>query len=100
MIDDIHKGSGCLKCPVNRFDCDAQYRDSRCAALRAKAGADFDPKTNADRIRSMNDEDLGKWLFRWMCKNIAGFIEKGGAGCMNASELEDWLQQPAEEQTV
>lgn len=50
MFDDIHKGLGCLKCPVDEFECDAQYCGSRCAALRAKAGADFDPKTNADQL--------------------------------------------------
>lgn len=26
MFDDMHKGSGCLKCPVDEFECDAQYR--------------------------------------------------------------------------
>ena len=46
MSNEINKGNGCLKCPVSQWECDAQYRGSRCAALRAKAGADFDPEGN------------------------------------------------------
>ena len=80
MLNDIHKGSGCLKCPVNEFDCDAQYRGSRCAALRAKAGVDFDPKTNADRIRAMSDEELAETL---CSADFCGYCdyEKDGGTC-------------------
>lgn len=55
------------------------------------------PMTNADRIRSMSDEELCKWLFQRDCKNIAAFLQHGGAGVMNVAQLLDWLQQPAEE---
>ena len=54
------------------------------------------PKTNADRIRSMNDEEMCNWLFQRDCTNIAAFLEYGGMGVMNAVQLLDWLQQPAE----
>ena len=53
-------------------------------------------QTNADRIRSMTDEDLCNWLFQRDCTNIAAFLEYGGMGVMNAVQLLDWLQQPAE----
>ena len=38
----------------------------------------------------------GKWLFQRDCTNIAAFLEYGGMGVMNAVQLLDWLQQPAE----
>ena len=53
-------------------------------------------QTNVDRIRSMTDEDLCNWLFQRDCTNIAAFLEYGGMGVMNAVQLLDWLQQPAE----
>ena len=54
------------------------------------------PKTNADRIRAMSDEELCNWLFQRDCTNIAAFLEYGGMGVMNAVQLLEWLQQPAE----
>lgn len=53
-------------------------------------------QTNADRIRAMSDEELCNWLFQRDCTNIAAFLEYGGMGVMNAVQLLDWLQQPAE----
>ena len=52
--------------------------------------------TNADRIRSMNDEEMCNWLFQRDCTNIAAFLEYGGMGVLNAVQLLEWLQQPAE----
>ncbi len=127
MIDDIHKGSGCLKCPVNEFDCDAQYRGARCAALRAKEGVDFDPKTNADRIRSMSDDELAEYLSfiayeretPWsdlfaskLCAHCHGqewTLDDGrklklhecdfkDGKCPHGSDILWWLQQPAEKE--
>jgi len=43
-------------------------------------------KTNADRIRSMSDEELARWLE----------YESGGA-CAEMCGWLNWLQQPAEE---
>ena len=54
------------------------------------------PKTNADRIRAMSDEELCNWLFQRDCTNIAAFLEYGGMGVMNAVQLLEWLQQSAE----
>ena len=56
----------------------------------------FCEKTNADRIRSMSDEELCNWLFQRDCTNIAAFLEYGGMGVLNAVQLLDWLKQPAE----
>ena len=54
------------------------------------------PQTNADRIRSMNDEELRNWLFNRDCANIAAFFEPCGMGVMDAAQLLKWLQNPAE----
>ena len=53
-------------------------------------------QTNADRIRSMNDEEMCNWLFQRDCRNIAAFLEYGGMGVMNAVQLVEWLKQSAE----
>ena len=53
-------------------------------------------QTNADRIRAMSDEQMCNWLFQRDCTNIAAFLEYGGMGVMNAVQLLEWLQQPAE----
>ena len=55
-----------------------------------------EPPTNADRIRSMNDEELRNWLFNRDCTNIAAFLGHGGMGVMDAVQLLEWLQNPAE----
>ena len=64
----------------------------RCGGIFKKVK----PMTNADRIRAMSDEELRNWLFQRDCTNIAAFLEYGGMGVMNAVQLLDWLQQPAE----
>ena len=56
----------------------------------------FCEKTNAQKIRSMSDEELCNWLFQRDCTNIAAFLEYGGMGVLNAVQLLDWLQQPPE----
>ena len=57
------------------------------------------PQTNADRIRAMSDEELGKFLGE--CK----FCDICDEGCDNCTyhgdcdkRLLDWLKQPAEEE--
>ena len=54
------------------------------------------PMTNTQKIRAMSDEKLCNWLFQRDCTNIAAFLEHGGMGVMNAVQLLEWLQQPAE----
>ena len=62
----------------------------------ARRCVDGEPVTNADRIRSMSDEELCNWLFRRDCTNIASFLEYGGMGVMNAVQLLEWIKQPYE----
>ena len=53
---------GCEKRDCPAFDkCTAQYRGSRCAALRYSYGLD-DPKTNYDSLIRKTPEEMAKWL--------------------------------------
>lgn len=55
---------GCESCPVHNSGCSAAYRGSECAALRAKAGVDYDPMTNAEMLAKLLDEPARymEWL--------------------------------------
>ena len=60
------------------------------------AGVQFVPSTNADRVRSMSDEELAKFLD--MCESRgyedSSIATDSGGYCMDMLE---WLQQPAED---
>lgn len=63
--------------------------------------------TNADRIRSMSDEELAEFLLEWISCDKEGFMchpkeYKEGGKCNGrcvAGRI-DWLRQPAEEETT
>lgn len=89
------KGSGCYNCPVK--GCTATYRGSRCAHVRELAGVGFDPKTNADHIRVLSDEQLRDFLYSYK------FYEMCDEGCEKCNyngdcekRLLDWLRKPVE----
>ena len=73
--------SGCKNCPVK--PCETLYRGSICLSRRHKLGLG-DPMTNADRIRTMSDEDLAEIL-----------IDLADDGNM---KIREWLQQPSVEE--
>lgn len=78
---------GCKNCPAYA-KCTVIYRGSACAALRGTYGLDNDPEiiTNADRIRSMSDEELAEFIFELYEQPLEdGYLQ--------------WLQQPAKEDT-
>jgi hypothetical protein len=54
--------------------------------------------TNADRIRSMSDEELAAWLVdATVCERVCGEDEYcHGNECVK--RVTDWLQQPAKEE--
>ena len=75
--------SGCKTCPVVQCDT-VTYRGSRCKELRTVHGLG-DPKTNADAIREMTDEQLCEALLHLpRCK----------------SGMKAWLQAPAGKESV
>ena len=66
------------------------------------------PKTNADRIRAMSDEELAKWMSggalhsdsvcSYCDRNTLEFCD--GAECSNKTDAEiilDWLKQPVKD---
>lgn len=48
--------------------------------------------TNAERIRSMSDEELNTFLWWFKISEAVAFLAKGGAGVMDAEEQRLWLQ--------
>ena len=60
----------------------------------------FCEKTNADRIRSMTDEELAAWIasMTTVCECCAEINECESPKCFNKClhGVEDWLQQPSE----
>ena len=86
--------SGCKNCPVK--PCETLYRGSICLSRRHKLGLG-DPMTNADRIRSMSDEELAELIDRETDSCApTGDCEKMSRDC-KACWL-DWLQMPAGEE--
>ena len=83
---------GCKDCPAYA-KCTVTYRGSACAALRSTYGIDTDPEiiTNADRIRSMSDEELAREFGRQCPKGNTQPCDS----CSHCWLY--WLQQPARE---
>ena len=89
-------GSGCKNCPVKPCET-MNYRGSTCAAQRAKLGLG-DPKTNADQIRAMSDEELEPTILAFKL----GYAPWCDHHCENEGEygcdtcILNWLKQPVE----
>ena len=91
-----------LACPYNTLDgCKVKAYGDVCPLTNTAQPFTEYKMTNADRIRSMNDEKLAEFLcnFRscdadeYICEGCkaAKYCHAGHAGTI------DWLQQPAEE---
>lgn len=48
--------------------------------------------TNGDRIRSMSDEELNKFLWQFKLSEMSAFLKSGGVGVMDVVEQKLWLQ--------
>ena len=70
----------------------------KLAARYEKAtGKKSDVKTNAQKIRSMSDEELAEFLWNFNLADVStGKIGEFGPH-MFRCRLKEWLQQPAEE---
>jgi hypothetical protein len=54
--------------------------------------------TNAEYIRSLNDDALGKYLFAFGINAIAGFLREGGKGFKDCKQMIEWVKaEPYEE---
>ena len=56
----------------------------------------FREKTNADRIRSMTDEELAWELMLWRCEAVARHHGISSEYPDTQKTILEWLQQPAE----
>lgn len=54
------------------------------------------PKTNADRIRAMSDEELAWELMLWRCEAVARHHGISSVYPDTQKTILEWLQQPAE----
>ena len=71
--------------------------DMAIAALREQEGKDTNAPTNADRIRSMSDEELAEFLWDFNLADVST-VKMGEFGPhMFRHRLKEWLQMPAEE---
>lgn len=99
----------CTLCDGSGFVTRIHKTETSCGIARATCprchgtGQKEVPMTNADRIRAMSDEELATtihairlgWKGLWCdfhCEN------EGDDGCDKC--IEDWLKQPAEEETT
>lgn len=59
-----------------------------------------EPLTNAQKIRSMSDEELAEFLWNFNLADVST-VKMGEFGPhMFRHRLKEWLQQPAEEETL
>mgnify|MGYP006055069529 CR=1 FL=1 len=58
------------------------------------------PTTNADRIRSMTDEELAWELMLWRCEAVARHHGISSVYPDTQKTILEWLQQPAEQKSL
>ena len=78
-----------------------KYDDCRTGSGLTQPCGAYHPKTatNADRIRSMSDEELANFIPDWRHTKACKCNEHEFIGCDNQCEkcVLEWLKQPAEE---
>ena len=72
-----------------------KYNEQVGAYLAKLAQSKPKPQTNADRIRTMSDEELAEWIHKILKSNIAPWATVRGAD--KRGNLLDWLKQEATE---
>jgi hypothetical protein len=78
----------------------------RKCICRTCNGSGEKPKTNADKIRAMTDEELADWLARTQIANVAEVLSIAKIPYEIADDMHDavkkecleWLKQPAEKE--
>lgn len=84
----------CDRCRVSGC-CSLNYLGEACKLARKRECPDV-VFTNADRIRSMSDEELAKWfLGAGICIRDLDDVRCDGVSCKECRL--NWLRQPAEE---
>lgn len=86
----------CSDCP--EYEICRKY-DLRKVRPRCKKSRTPKVLTNADKIRSMTDEELGKWICSIMSSDCCRWTCPARHMCgLNDNGLVKWLKQPAEEE--
>ena len=67
------------------------------ARYEKATGKKFDAQTNAQKIRSMSDEELAWELMLWRCEAVARHHGISSEYPDTQKTILEWLQQPAEE---
>jgi predicted peroxiredoxin len=82
----------------NCFTCKKQNNDAVC--FRCKDGSEYIKQTNADKIRSMTDEELAEFLRKTIWNEGSDLFDCYEMGCDNVCWKCDmylkWLQSEAE----
>ena len=94
-----------IKCnwPDSRYTILREALDMAVKAMEDVPGKDAgknEPMTNAQKIRSMSDEELAEFLWNFNLAEVST-VKMGEFGPhMFRHRLKEWLQQPAEEETL
>ena len=91
-----------IKCnwPDSRYTILREALDMAVKALEDVTDKNVGKMTNADRIRSMSDEELAEFLWNFNLADVST-VKMGEFGPhMFRHRLKEWLQQPAEEETL
>lgn len=87
---------GCVGCKYEHESADSKY----CLGCKQNAIDKYAPMTNADRIRSMTDEELAEWIY----SIDYHYDDDNGASAIKLDEVYindrkedilDWLQEKA-----
>lgn len=94
----------CIKCDKPIKCCHNCRKDTKECDVWHHCGRDcpeWEPKalTNADRIRSMSDEEMADFLTEFSFEAFAAGAIKFSNVIMDAQKRLLWLQQPAEEES-
>ena len=88
-----------IKCnwPDSRYTILREALDIAVKALEDVTDKNVGKMTNADRIRSMTDEELAWELMLWRCEAVARHHGISSVYPDTQKTILEWLQQPAEE---
>lgn len=94
MSNPTIKKRVCDRCGKEFFE---TYKEWLCKDCMNELGWEYTPKTNADHIRAMSDEDLAEFL-RWdICSKVCGDNRMCNGWCDEC--VIGWLKQPYKEDT-
>lgn len=79
---------GCVSCKYEYFP----MKNSECQGCKQKVVDKYIKKTNADRIRSMNDKELSEFLYNIDVDECNHATCIGNKIFIDASDIKEWLE--------